>query len=151
MDESGKTTYYTTAKGVRKRRVEILIREDLAKILFAKAIEEYGKGRGGVSALIERLLEEHFSTNPGDPGESRVEKVFNNILIEIAKMRNTRVDMINEVTEQEIMRAVSNLRGTDNRTIRKWLNILIDQGYLQIIAGSPPKRVFRIRKKITTE
>jgi len=152
MDELGKTktTYYVTTDGVRKRRVEILIREDLAKILFARAVEEYGKGRGSVSALIERLLEEYFF--PRDHGESesesRVEKVFKNIIRLIAEIRNTDPDRINEVTESEVLRAVSSLRGSDPRTIRKWLNIFLQNGYLEHVGGREPRRIFRINKPL---
>lgn len=146
-----KTTVYVTINGAEKRRIDILLSKDVAEKLFAEASRIYGRGRGGVSLLIETLLREYFKNRsielPSSFGKS-VREVFLQVLRKIAEYRNDSVEDILDVPEKELTRAISEVRGSDKRTVKKWIGIFIQNNLLEYIGGFPPQRVFKVKPKV---
>jgi len=144
---------YTTESGVKKKKIQIFLEKDLADRVYTEAVQRYGRSKGALSQFFSDLLRNYFDYGIGAPVvskdiiTSKIEKVFNNILMLIASVRNTSIEKIHEITENEILRAIYNIRGSDPRTIRKWLNIFLQNGYLEYVGGKEPKRIFRIVRK----
>lgn len=145
----GKTTIYITSQGVKKRRTEILIDEDLFNEAMAISQKLYGRGRGGLSLLISTLLRdfiEQYKTKNivlGDPRKS-IKEVFMEVLENIANKRKCSTSEIHEITEKELVQAISNVRGSDKRTVKKWLELFLNNKLIEYSAGFSPNRIFRV-------
>lgn len=142
---------YVTSDGIRKKRVEVLISEDLANMVYAEASKIYGSCRGAVSWFIESLLREWFiKRNPGlDNIHGRMpEQVFIKVLKRIADSRGEYVSMLEkaQVVERELRDAIMKERGADPRTVKKWINLFLQQGFIAYVGGFPPNRIFEVKK-----
>ncbi|MEM1831819.1 MAG: hypothetical protein QXJ97_09865 [Desulfurococcaceae archaeon] len=115
------STYYLSSEGL-KRKVQILIDDQLFREALEISSKIYGKSRGGLSLLISTLLRdfiEQYKTKNivlGDPRKS-IKEVFMEVLENIAEKRKCSISEIHEVTEKELVQAIANVRGSDKRTV----------------------------------
>ncbi|MEM4620686.1 MAG: hypothetical protein QW607_10795 [Desulfurococcaceae archaeon] len=147
----GKTTIYITSQGVKKRRTEILIEEEVFREALDIAQEIYGKGKGGLSYLINTLLKDFIEQYKNNAMKEEVlsqrkgvKEVFMEVLENIANKRKCSTSEIHEITEKELVQAISNVRGSDKRTVKKWLELFLNNKLIEYSAGFSPNRIFRV-------
>jgi len=134
-----------------KKRIEIYISEEIYRKLmeYVSAVaSSEGRIRGVLSEVVEAALQEYLAprlqhtklhTNPS----LRIRKVYGQILQAIASIRGgLPPDGI--IHEKILSLAISEVRGSDPRTVEKWINILMRAGLLKIIGGVAPNRVFEL-------
>lgn len=126
-----------------KVQINPLISRDLYETLL-KYAEARGKARGVISEIVEEALRLYFSQIPpqgvqvprglythtevSEPpglkrlGRDRVHKVFNEVMSVIREARNLPPhEVLCEIYEYELVDAIRQVRGSDPRTIEKWL------------------------------
>jgi hypothetical protein len=109
----------------------------------------YGGGKGSYSKIIEDAIA-HYAKSINEVQNTRkppsVEHAWQGIIEYIKSRRNDPLPP-EEIHEKELIEAITATRGSDKRTIRKWLNTLQELKYIEHIAGTAPKRIFKIKKK----
>jgi hypothetical protein len=110
----------------------------------------YGGGKGSYSKIIEDAIAYYAKSineaqNPGNHRKPSVEQAWQGILEYIKRKHNDPLPP-EEIHEKELIEAIAATRGSDKRTIRKWLNTLQELKYIEYIAGVAPKRIFKVKK-----
>lgn len=109
----------------------------------------YGGGKGSYSKIIEDAIA-HYAKSINDAPNPRkppsIEQAWQGIIEYIKRKHNDPLPP-EEIHEKELIEAITATRGSDKRTIRKWLNTLQELKYIEYIAGTAPKRIFRVKKK----
>jgi hypothetical protein len=131
-----------------KRQVNILISEDLYKQVSQIAVVWYGKTKGALSAYIEyvlrRALDEYQHTQIHTKNPSRsVRAVYDQIVKKIMEIKGYSFKP-EEIPESVLDQAISEIRGSDPRTIDKWKRIFERAGLIKFIGGFPPNRVVEL-------
>jgi len=131
-----------------KKGIYVYISESLYSRLWGYIKEKYEENvHGALSLEVENALEKYLDfvrlhTN-----------THKNLHVELARSHRYAVQIINylrdkgfhsQCTKKDVFEAISVIRGSDNRTLRKWLRFLIDNGYLSWINN----RVLKISDNI---
>lgn len=133
-----------------KKQLNVLISEDIYDLLIRLAPEIYGenKYRGALSAIVEEALRYYLlpkahtqtHTNP----KLSVRAVYFKVKEKISEMTHIPPIHLKEALERQIDLAISEVRGSDPRTIKKWKDIFVKQGLIKPIGGRPPNRIFEL-------
>jgi hypothetical protein len=151
-----------------KRQINPLISIDLYEILL-KYVENYGKGRGAISHIVEEALRLYFSQmgligDRGSPSththdtrsvttrytttytrESKVMKAFMSVLDYIKKLHNyPDSEIICEVVEAEMVAAIRDTIGVDPRTVKKYMKAFQDHKLIKYESGHSPRASYRV-------
>jgi len=128
-----------------KRAVLAYISDDLYKKLIELAPQMYGKGRGGISHVIEEALRHYLlpraSANTHTNPKLSIRDVFSNVVM---RLRDRYGFTPKEVPEYELDQAISEARGYDKRTIDKWKSAFEKSGLIKYIGGFKPKRIVEL-------
>jgi len=130
-----------------KVAIQVLIPMDLYEALLRVGPSIYGMSRGWLSALVEEALRQFLAprlhtqihTNP----RYGVLKVWYAIIEKIKEILNTPIKP-KEVPEKILNLAISEVRGSDPRTIEKWKKVFQQHGLIKHVGGSPPNRIFEL-------
>jgi hypothetical protein len=153
-----------------KRQINPLISVDLYETLL-KHVENYGKGRGAISAIVEEALRLYFSQTGMTGGltgdtrspsththgtrsvntpydttrESKVMKAFASVLSYIRKLHNyPDTELICEVVETELVNAIRDVIGVDQRTIKKYMKAFQDHKLIKYERGHSPRAFYKV-------
>ena len=132
-----------------KVQLHVLIDKNLYEQLIALAPAIYGQGRyrGAISYVVEEALRQFLAprlhtqihTNPSHG----VLKVWYAIVEKIKEILNTPIKP-REVPEKILNLAISEVRGSDPRTIEKWKKVFQQHGLIKHVGGAPPNRIFEL-------
>lgn len=133
-----------------KRQLHVLISEDLYRKLIQYASAQAGsegRYRGLLSMIVEDALRLYLeprlkgqvAVNP----RFKVRAVYGQV-IEALKRILGALPVDGVVHEKILSLAISEVRGTDPRTIDKWINTFIKSGLMKVLGGTPPNRVFEL-------
>ena len=135
----------------KKKTLVVYISEDTYKELIVKAPEIYGKSKGAISYVVEAALRKFLgleSETPSTPTLSNIHKPIDLVYSKILSVLKTKYGFIpNEVTESDLNAAIEVTRGLDQRTVKKWKELLIANKCIEVIATSPRGRVFKVNSK----
>jgi len=133
----------------RKRHLHVLVSEDVYKMLIEIAPLIYGtnKYRGAVSAIVEEALRQYLEprlhtqihTNP----KRSVRIVYNQVVEKVKEILHLSFKP-EEVPEKILDLAISEVRGSDWRTIDKWKDVFTKSGLIKPVGGNPPNRIFEL-------
>jgi len=132
----------------RKRHLHVLISEDVYRMLVELAPQIYGekKHRGALSAIVEEALRLYLEprhtqihTNP----KRSVRIVYSQVVEKIKEVLHISFKP-EEVPEKILDLAISEVRGSDWRTIEKWKDIFMKSGLIKPVGGNPPNRIFEL-------
>lgn len=137
-----------------KVQINPLISRDLYEVLL-EYYGSQGKGRGVISQIVEEALRLYFSVKHSPPGgetpsppdththkkhnnaystviqsqgrkKEDVKSVFYQVLDEIKRSKNIPSnEIICEIRKNDLIKAISAVRGIDERTIRKWIRAFL--------------------------
>jgi len=132
-----------TPKG--KVQLNVHISEELYKKLIELAPQIYGKGRGGISAIVEEALRHYLlprasASKHANPKMS-VREVFAKVVL---KLRERYGFTPKEIPEYELDQAIAEVRGSDKRTIEKWKSIFEKSGLIKYIGGFRSRRIVEL-------
>ena len=136
-------------KQIPKGKVQInpVISEDLYKLLVEVAPAWYGKARGGISAIVEEALRHYLTPRQHTASTQNprlsVRSIYNQVVEKIKEIMHYDFKPT-EITEKTLDQAISEVRGSDPRTIRKWKDTFQKSGLIKFIGGSPPNRVVEL-------
>ncbi|MEM1936514.1 MAG: hypothetical protein QXD14_07345, partial [Sulfolobales archaeon] len=109
--------------------------------------------RGGLSLLISTLLKNFLDDYKAkknvelpDSHRKTVKDVFLEVLNYIAKKRQCSITEIVDILERELAEAIASTRGSDKRTIKKWMELFMNYKLIQPMGGFYPNRIFRVQK-----
>jgi hypothetical protein len=131
-----------------KRELTVFISEDLYMQIIEIAPVWYGKHKGAVSAFVEELLRralatyQHTQIHTKNPSRS-VRAVYDQIVKKIMEIKGYSFKP-EEIPESVLDQAISEIRGSDPRTIDKWKRIFERAGLIKFIGGFPPNRVVEL-------
>jgi hypothetical protein len=132
-----------------KKHLHVLIDEDIYKLLVETAPGIYGQGkyRGALSYVVEEALKHYLlpraHTNSTQNPRLSVRSIYNQVVEKIKEIMHYDFKPT-EITEKTLDQAISEVRGSDPRTIRKWKNVFQKSGLIKFIGGSPPNRVVEL-------
>jgi len=132
-----------------KSRLEVLISKELYDTILSVAPAWYGKGKGGISALVEDALKFYFNlkthtkdTQKANPRRS-VRLVYQQVKDKLKEIM--KIDYYpDETTEKILDLAISEVRGSDPRTISKWKNLFEKSGLIKYLGGFRPNRIVEL-------
>ncbi|MEM0460472.1 MAG: hypothetical protein QXM43_01605 [Desulfurococcaceae archaeon] len=138
---------YVTKEGEVKVFVTLLLSKEVYEAFKAKAAELYGPGKGAFSRCIEDMLRSWLMKNNPGKVSAKTEYTWRRVLEIIAELQGASIsELVNgEVLEKHLEHAISRLRGSDPRTIKKWILLFEKHGFIEYKAGFRPNRVFKIR------
>jgi hypothetical protein len=144
-----------------KRALYVYIDLDLYNKLREIAFSQSDKNHGALSTIVEDALRLYFTVknpptlprgegegththkqhknvfyNSGSlEGEIKIKDKFNNVLTAYRKIMNyTENDIICEIRESDLVRAITLAIGTDERTIRSWVKKFLENKLLRKIS-----------------
>jgi hypothetical protein len=131
-----------------KKELTVFISEDLYKQVIEIAPVWYGKHKGAVSAFVEDLLRralvtyQHTQIRTKNPPRS-LRAVYEQVVRKVMEITglNYKPD---EIPEKYLDQAISEVRGSDPRTIEKWKRIFERAKLIKFIGGFPPNRVVEL-------
>jgi len=133
-----------------KKRLEVVIDEELYKLLIELAPSIYGEGkyRGALSYVVEEALRHYLTprlrtTSTQNNPRRGVRYVYNQVVEKIKEMMHWDFKP-DQVPEKVLDQAIAEVRGSDPRTINKWKNIFQKSGLIKYIGGSPPNRIVEL-------
>jgi hypothetical protein len=133
-----------------KKRLEVLIDEELYKLLIEVAPSIYGEGkyRGALSYVVEEALRQYLlprlrTTSTQNNPKRGVKYVYMQVKEKAKEILNLDYPP-DEVPEKVLDQAISEVRGSDPRTINKWKNIFQKSGLIKYIGGLPPNRIVEL-------
>jgi len=134
-----------------KVELHVLIPEDLYRQLVEIAPLYYGKGRGGMSYIVEEALRQfltprlHTQTYTQTVSRINPKGSIRSVYYRVKeKIKEIMGFVPFEVPEKTLTIAISEVRGSDPRTIEKWLNIFEKSGLIKYVSGFKPNRVFEL-------
>jgi len=133
-----------------KKRLEVLIDEELYKLLIEVAPSIYGEGkyRGALSYVVEEALRhyltprQHTASTQNNPKRG-VKYVYMQVKEKAKEILNLDYPP-DEVPEKVLDQAIAEVRGSDPRTLKKWKNIFQKSGLIKYIGGFPPNRIVEL-------
>ena len=150
----------------KKKHLHVLIDAELYNMLITLApqLSNQSKYRGAVSQIVEEALRLYFSQRlpPGGIGpphahtkstksarssitQNKVLKAFMQIIDFIKRQRSYPEDeIICEITESELVRAIMEVKGVDPRTIKKYLEAFQEHKLIRYDRGTHPNMVYRV-------
>lgn len=115
-----------------KRHLHVMIDESLYELAVREAAVRFGAMRGSLSMLVEEALKAYL-TGGGvvvvKPRGGRVKAVYDAVKDRLVKARG--YGDIKQVTLSELQQAIEDVRGTDERTVRKWISLFIQHKYIK--------------------
>ena len=126
-----------------KVALQVLIPKELYEAALRVAAYEYGNARGALSWLVEQALRAYISprlhaqmhTNP--PG--KVRRVYEQFLSCIEELNGGYRPF--EVPAKQVHTCIAEVRGSDPRTINRWINTFIRVGLMKdLTPDNPPNR-----------
>jgi hypothetical protein len=132
-----------------KARLEVLISKELYETVLSVAPAWYGKGKGGISALVEDALKFYFNlkahtkdTQKPNPSRS-VRAVYQQVKDKVKEI--LKLDYYpDEVPEKILDLAIAETRGSDPRTVNKWKSVFEKAGLIKYLGGFKPNRVVEL-------
>jgi len=125
----------------------VLISEDVYRMLVEMAPLIYGKGKGGMSRVVEEALRlyltprrtHNYTQNP----KLSVRDVYHAVVRKIMEIE--RLDFKpDETTEKILDMAIMEVRGADPRTVEKWKQTFAKSGLIKFVAGTKPNRLVEL-------
>jgi hypothetical protein len=141
-----------------KVQINILISEEIYKLLIEIAPQIHGKYRGALSRVIEDALRLYLTQRAPQGGESpprhthmhtkthkSVHEIFLEVLNYIKKLHDySESDIICEITERDLIKAIHGTRGIDPRTVEKYLKAFQEHNLIKYESGNTPNMIFRV-------
>ena len=144
-----------------KVQINPLISVELYNKLREVALSQYGNLRGAISQIVEEALRLYFSQRlppRGERGESAhthstrgvlqadiVREEFTMVLDYIRREHNyPEGEIICEITESELVRAIQATIGIDERTVKKRLDLFQKHKLMKYDSGTSPNMVFKV-------
>lgn len=129
-----------------KVQLKVYISRDIYELLVELAPNIYGQYKGALSHVVEEALKVYLlprqhtqiHTNP----KLSVRNVYYKVKEKIKEITHNPV--IFEVPEKILDLAISEIRGSDPRTIAKWKKLFIEQGLIKYVGGNYPNRIFEL-------
>jgi len=131
-----------------KRELTVFISEDLYMQIIEIAPVWYGKHKGAVSAFVEYLLRgalatyQHTQITHKNPSRS-IRAVYDQVVKKIMEITGLSYKP-DEIPEKYLDQAITEVRGSDPRTIAKWKRIFEKAGLIKYIGGFPPNRIVEL-------
>jgi hypothetical protein len=133
-----------------KKRLEVVIDEELYKLLVEMAPGIYGQGkyRGALSYVVEEALRQyllpraHTNSTQNNPKRG-VKYVYMQVKEKVKELLNLDYAP-DEVPEKVLDMAIAEVRGSDPRTIAKWKSLFEKNKLIKYIGGFPPNRVVEL-------
>ena len=132
-----------------KVHVHILLSKKIYNELMKLAPLIYGAGkyRGAISYVVERALEVYLSTHkntqtPPNP-RGNIRQVYDAVVRKIMEIQHYDFKPA-EIPEKILDLAISEVRGSDERTIRKWKNLFRKYGLIKFLGGTYPNRIVEL-------
>jgi len=132
-----------------KVHLHVVISREIYDLLVKMAPEIYGEGvyRGALSHVVEEALKHYLlprartqiRTNP----THKVREVYEQVVEKIKEIMNFPLKP-KEVSERILDLAISDVRGSDPRTIEKWKRIFEKMGLIKFAGGVKPNRVVEL-------
>ncbi|MEM0309244.1 MAG: hypothetical protein QXP68_04245 [Thermosphaera sp.] len=131
---------------VKKRRVTVHIREDLweefKRLAYAKNPDFYGALSHEVEQALQAWLAQHTQKHAGRlivNKQNPQPKVYETFLQVKEYLKNTygygAIVPGQQIPRRHLIDAISAIRGTDKRTIRKWMDLFVKYKLIKWIAG----------------
>jgi len=130
-----------------KRVLFVYISEDLYRQLIEVAPAWYGKTHGAVSAMVEEALRRYLSplqhTASTQNPKHGIRHTYGQVVEKIKEIMHYNFKPT-EVPEKILDQAISEVRGSDPRTVRKWKDLFQRSGLIKFIGGYPPNRIVEL-------
>jgi len=132
-----------------KRHLHVLIDEEIYKLLIELAPAIYGqsKYKGAVSFVVEEALRQYLipraHTKSTQNPRRGVRVVYNQVVDKIKEIMHYDFKP-DQVPEKILDQAISEVRGSDPRTINKWKNLFEKSKLIKYIGGFPPNRIVEL-------
>jgi len=136
-------------RGGDKVHLHVVISREVYDLLVKMAPEIYGEGvyRGALSHVVEEALRSYLlprartqiRANP----THRVREVYEQVVERARELLRQPVKP-KEVSERILDMAISDVRGSDPRTIEKWKRVFEKMGLIRHVRGAKPNRVFEL-------
>ena len=132
-----------------KRHLHVLIDEEIYKLLIELAPAIYGqsKYKGAVSFVVEEALRQYLipraHTKSTQNPRLAVRAIYNQVVEKIKEIMHYDFKP-DQVPEKILDQAISEVRGSDPRTINKWKNLFEKSKLIKYIGGFPPNRIVEL-------
>jgi hypothetical protein len=130
-----------------KVQVNVLISEDLYRQLIEVAPAWYGRSKGAISAMVEEALRRYLTplahTKSTQNPKHGIRHTYGQVVEKIKEIMHYNFKP-SEVPERILDLAISEVRGSDPRTVAKWKNAFLKSGLIKFIGGYPPNRVVEL-------
>lgn len=121
---------------MEKAQLKVYIDKKLLEELWNHIKTAYPRSTyGALSSEVQQAIaawlktkHTQIHTNPMNPGTPRVHQICTQI-IQTLKTQG----FINQVDKRTLSTTISEIRGSDERTITKWIKILVKNGYIKIL------------------
>jgi len=132
---SRKASKKVLTKRGEKVALQVLISKAVYDRLVAVAPRIYGAMRGALSFVVEDALKhylpllEHNTRGPNP--HNRVRQVYNQVKAKVAELEQVPPSELWQSTEDKLKAAIASIRGSDPRTINKWIDVFVLQGLIK--------------------
>ncbi len=136
---------FTVPKG--KVQLKAYISKEVYSELISIAPKIYGKGKGGISYVVEEALRQYLA--PRAHAQIHTNPTHSTRLIYEAVVEKAREILCldfkpKEIPEKILEQAISEVRGGDPRTIKRWKHDFERQGLIKCAGGKFPNRIFEL-------
>ena len=133
-----------------KKHLHVMIDEDLYRLLIEIAPGVYGQSRyrGAISYIVEEALRRYLSPLQHTASTQRnpkptIRQAYGQVVEKIKEIEHLSFKPM-EVSEKILDQAISEVRGSDPRTVRKWKDLFQRSGLIKFIGGYPPNRIVEL-------
>jgi len=130
-----------------KKQLKVWISEEVYNLLVEYAPQIYGQVHGAMSHVVEEAIKQYLlpyqHTQIHTNARLSVRNVYRLVKEKIKEITHNHV--IFEVPEKIIDMAISEVRGSDPRTIEKWKNLFEKQGLIKCVGGFKPNRIYELK------
>jgi len=116
-----------------KVKLQVWVRKEVMESLWRIIKQKYEKPYGALSLEVEHAIVDwvrrhhaQIHTKPLNPTLSRSHYIASDIMQYLK-----RKGYINQVSLGALKEAIIKIRGSDERTIRKWIRFLVDNGFIK--------------------
>jgi len=126
-----------------------LIDEELYKLLIETAPGIYGQSRyrGALSYIVEEALRHYLlplaHTKSTQNPRLGIRSVYNQVVEKIKEIMHWDFKP-DQVPEKILDQAISEVRGSDPRTLEKWKAVFQKSGLIKYLGGFPPNRIVEL-------